>query len=100
MDIKTARAAIEAIVAAIPDEEMPEFDRVEYRDNGMPVVWWGGTGYHLGSAATGGERSPITYRHKASWEAIENEMVYRADMRLLGNADDPTGVHLAAKGNR
>lgn len=96
MDIKTARAAIEAILAAIPDDELPEFDKVEQRD-GTTIVWWGGTGYHLGSATTGGVRNPQSYRTRASWAAIEGEMTCRADRRLLENGDDPNGVRLAAK---
>lgn len=99
MNLKTAREAIEAILAAIPDGELPEFDRVEHdAHDGKPVVWWGGTGHYLGSARTGtGERNPIGYRHRGSWAAIEAEMTYRADQRLLDNGDDPTGVRLAAK---
>lgn len=100
MDIKTARAAIEAILAAIPDEDMPEFDRVEYDRGGMPTAWWGGCGYSLGSATTGGKRDPSIYRRNASWEAIEREMVYRADRRLHENGDDPTGICLAKKERR
>lgn len=95
MDIKTARAAIEAILAAVPDEELPEFDRVEYDRDGMPTVWWGGRGYCLGSAKTGEKRDPSIHRRNASWEAIENEMVYRADKRLHDNGDDPRGIRLA-----
>lgn len=97
MDIKTARAAIEAILAAIPDEELPAFDRVEYGPDGMPLVWWGSTGRHLGSAKSGGHRDPLSYRRSGSWAAIEHEMTYRADQRLFDNEDNPTGLRLAAK---
>lgn len=97
MNIKTARAAIEAILAAIPDDEMPEFDCVEYDKDGMPIVWWGSTGRHLGYAKSGGVRDPLVYRRDASWEAIENEMTYRADKKLLDNGDNPKGIELAAK---
>lgn len=96
MNIKEARTAIEAILAAIPDDELPEFDKVEVRD-GQIVVWWGSTGHHLGSAKRGGERDPLSYRRSGSWGAIEAEMTHRADRRLLDNGDDPTGVRLAAK---
>lgn len=98
MDVKTARAAIEAILAAIPNEELPEFDTVEYdAETGMPTVWWGGSGQCLGSAKSGGVREPLIYRTNASWDAIQMEMTHRADRRLLDNGDDPTGVRLARK---
>jgi len=97
MNIEQARAAIEAIVAAIDDDELPEFDKVEQDRDGGVIVWWGSTGQHLGSAKRGGKRDPLNYRRRGSWHAIEMEMTYRADRRLLDNGDDPTGVHLAKK---
>lgn len=96
MNVKEARAAIEAILAAIPDSELPEFDKVEIRD-GRPTVWWGGSGRILGSAKSNGQRDPLLYRRDASWDAIHLEMTHRADRRLLDNGDDPTGVRLARK---
>ncbi|MCC4300413.1 hypothetical protein [Rhodococcus sp. 3-2] len=95
MDLKTARAAIEAILASIPDEELPEFDRVEYDRKGLPTVWWGGSGYCLGSAKSGEKRDPLVYRARGSWDAVEAEMTYRADKRLHDNGDDPRGIRLA-----
>lgn len=92
MTLKAARAAIEAILAAIPDEELPEFDRVEYGEDGRATVWWGGTGRILGSAKSNGVRDPLIYRRGASSEAIELEMVHRADRRVLDNGDNPKGV--------
>lgn len=97
MDIKAAQEAIKAILAAIPDDALPEFDRVEIGSTWGPCVWWGGTGRHLGSSKRNGERYPIGYRESGAWAAIEHEMAYRADRRLLDNGDDPTGVNLAAK---
>lgn len=97
MDIKTARAAIEAILAAIPDDELPEFDRVEIGRDGMPVVWWGSSGRRLGSAKSGDQRDPLVYRRSASGDAIQAEMAVRADQRLLDNGDDPTGIRLAKR---
>ena len=96
MNIKQARAAIEAILEAIPDSELPKFDKVEHRD-GTVIVWWGSQGSHLGTAKSNGERDPLTYRRRGSWDAIEMEMTYRADRRLLDNGDDPTDVRLAKK---
>lgn len=97
MNVKEARAAIEAILAAIPDDKLPEFDRVEFDPDGMPLVWWGGVGRHLGSATSKGKRDPLAYRRSASWSAIELEMTYRADRRLLDNGDDPAGIRFASK---
>lgn len=97
MNVNAARQAIEAILDAIPDSELPEFERVEMRGDDMPCVWFGGTGRHLGSAKRGGQRDPSVYRQDASWKAIEMEMTYRADRRLFENGDDPTGVRLAQK---
>lgn len=106
-DIKAAQEAIEAILAAIPDEALPEFDRVEFdapsrfpERLGMPVVWWGGSGHVLGTAKRNGKRDPLVYRTSAAWDAIQAEMCVRADRRLLDNGDDPTGVRLAVKGNK
>lgn len=98
MKIKEARAAIEAILAAIPDSELPTFDKVEHDvDRNRITVWWGSQGHVLGSAKTNGQRNPLNYRTSASWDAIEGEMTYRADKRLFDNGDDPKGVRLGVK---
>lgn len=97
MTVRAARAAIEAILSSIPDEELPEFDRVELRDGGKPCVWFGGTGHYLGSAKSMGVRDPLVHRSHAVSAAIEAEMTTRADRRLLDNGDDPTGIRLAKK---
>jgi len=97
VNLQEARAGIEAILAAIDDEELPEFDRVEVDDDGKAVVWWGGEGRVLGSATSGGKRDPLSYRRSASWSAIQMEMTYRVDLRFLQNGDKPDGIKLAAK---
>ena len=97
MNIKEAQAAIEAILAAIPDDKLPKFDSVETNTDGRVIVWWGGTGHHLGAATRGGRRDPSVHRQNAVWHAIEGEMTYRADKRLFENGDDPKGVRLASK---
>lgn len=97
MNIKEARLAIEAILAAIPDEELPRFDRVETTKEGETLVWFGGTGRHLGSAKQGGERDPLVYRRDASMRAVELEMTYRADKRFLENGDEARGIKLARR---
>ncbi|SHX89611.1 Uncharacterised protein [Mycobacteroides abscessus subsp. abscessus] len=100
MDIQAARDAIEEILAAIPDELLPMFDKVSYDREGMPTVWCGGSGRVLGSARRNGVRDPSIYRRDASWSAIEYEMAYRADRRLHENGDDPKGIELARKVRR
>lgn len=98
MTITAARAAIEAILAAIPDEELPEFDKVEIdNDRGETLVWWGGSGRILGTAKSGGVRDPLIYRRTASWDAIQAEMTSRVDRRFLENGDKIDGLDLAAK---
>lgn len=98
MNIKEARTAIEAILAAIPDDELPEFDKVEIdAERGETLVWWGGQGQVLGSARRGDERRPLNYREGGSWGAIQNEMTYRADLRYLENGDRPDGISLGRK---
>lgn len=87
MNIKEARAAIEAILAAIPDEELPQFDKVEVEADGKTVVWWGSHGHILGTSKRGGKRRPLNYRETGSWQAIEQEMAYRADRDFLANGD-------------
>lgn len=94
MNIREAQDAIKAILAEIPDDELPEFDRVEIDKEGRPVVWWGAHGHVLGSARRGKHRRPGNYRDNGAWDAIEAEMTHRADQRLLDNGDDPTGVRL------
>lgn len=96
MNIKQARAAIEAILAAIPDDEMPKFDKVEQRD-GDVIVWWGGCGHHLGSAMSAGQREPNIHRRSGSWDAIEGEMVARADRVFLDNGDSAEGLKITGK---
>lgn len=98
MNIKQARAAIEAILEAIPDSELPDFDKVEIDNRrGETLVWWGGSGRVLGSATRNGERNPIQYRESGSWNAIQSEMTYRADRRFLENGDKADGIRLGKK---
>ncbi len=92
-----ARAAIEEILASIPDHQLPDFDRVEFDLDGKPVIWRGGRGWCLGSATSAGKRDPLLYRRDAARHAIEEEMVCRADMRLFANDDDPSGVEFPAR---
>lgn len=97
MDVLEARAAIEAILASIPDKALPDFDKVEVSEDGTTCVWWGSEGYHLGSAKRNGERNPIQIRGHGAWKAIQAEMTYRADKRYLENGDKPHGIKLAKK---
>lgn len=83
MNIKEARAAIEAILAALPDEALPEFDKREVNGDGSVTVWWGRHGRCLGTAKSGGQRDPGVYRRDASWQAIQLEMTHRADVKHL-----------------
>lgn len=96
MNIREAQDAIKAILAAIPDDELPEFDRVVVEGDEV-VVWWGSTGHVLGSARRGSQRRPGNYRDNGAWAAIEAEMTYRTDKRLLENDDNPHGIRLAKK---
>lgn len=96
MKIKEARNAIEAILASIPDSELPKFDKVEQRE-GRTIVWWGGTGRHLGTAKARGVRDPLVHRRTGSWDAIEAEMTCRADSRFLENGDSAEGIKIASK---
>lgn len=87
MKLESAREAIRAILAAIPNEELPKPDKTEEYD-GKTVAWFSGHGYTLGSARkrmTGGkwERSPEIYRDDAVREAIEHEAAYRIDLKHL-----------------
>ena len=93
MNIREARAAIEEILASIPDEEMPLYDSIEIEPDRV-TVWWGGRGRCLGTARTGGKRNPMRYREGGSWDAIEGEMAYRADAAFLANGDRPDGLGL------
>lgn len=97
MNIKEARAAIEEILASIPDSELPDFDRIEVDADGKTCAWWGGHGRYLGSAERGEERRPLLYREGGTWDAIEGEMFYRADKRFLENGDKPHGIKLGKK---
>lgn len=97
MNLIEARRAIEGILADIPDDALPEFDRAELEEDGRVTVWWGGHGYTLGSATRNGRRDPAIYHERASWDAIEAEMVHRADRRFLENNDSPEGLALARK---
>lgn len=97
MNIKDAQTAIIAILEAIPDSELPEFDKVEEREDGTTVVWWGGQGQYLGSAKSGGVRDPLSYRRGGAWNAIQSEMTHRADRKFLENGDSAKGIRLARK---
>ena len=82
MNLKDARSAIGAILASIDDAEMPTPTRSE-ESEGITVVWFGGLGYHLGSAKRGGVRAPENYHRQAVDAAIEHEAVFRLDRKHL-----------------
>lgn len=84
MKASAALAAIEAILFAIDDDELPTPSRVEKcDDDSHKVVWFGSTGYHLGSAHRNGERAPDIYRVDAAREAIVGEALARLDAKDL-----------------
>ena len=98
MTLTEAERLIARILESIPDDELPEFSRVTYGTDGMPIVWHGGTGQYLGSARRGrDERDPSPYRSGAIRDAIFGEMCYRADRFLLDRGDDPTGIDFTAR---
>jgi hypothetical protein len=97
MNIQEARAAIEGILASIPDSDLPKFDKVEVKEDGETCVWFGGLGHVLGRATRNGERHPLLHRGNAARNAIQGEMVYRTDKRFLENGDKPHGINLAKR---
>ncbi|SEE83388.1 hypothetical protein SAMN04489740_2717 [Arthrobacter alpinus] len=85
MKYETAVEAIKAILAAVPDDELPKPSKIKKSAEGTPVVWFGGRGYHLGSATSsrnGGEkkRNPLNYRNHAVYDALIGETVTRLDL--------------------
>lgn len=89
MNVKEAREAIEAILVSIPDNELPEFDKIEDDPDYGPVAWWGSHGYHIASSRDGnGEPNPLSYRASGAWHAIEQEMVARASKRYFDNGGE------------
>lgn len=81
MTREQAAAAIRAILAAVPDDELPK-PKIEKRD-GETIAWFGGLGRNLGSAKRGGVRRPENYRDDAVRTAFENEATYRLDLAHL-----------------
>lgn len=78
---EAAVAAIAAILAAVPDDELPEISRMEYRD-GKAIAWFGGMGAHLGSRTRNGKPFPIGYRESGAHDALVGEATCRADMEF------------------
>ncbi len=80
--LREARIAIETILAGLPDTALPKPDKVEADPDGTVIAWFGGHGYHLGSARRGdGERIPGgTYRETGAWDAVVGEAVRRLDL--------------------
>ena len=87
--------AIKEILASIPDDELPESSRIEHRDDGKVVVWFGGRGSYLGTAKTRAKRDPLTYRENGASEALFGEALYRMDRRFLENGDSLDGLTLS-----
>jgi hypothetical protein len=75
-----AYEAIKAILAAIDDDEISQPSKIE-QDGDQTVVWFGGTGYHLGSAKRNGKHEPLIYRDRAAWQALDLEAVCRIDAK-------------------
>ena len=93
MNYIEAHKAIEEILASIEDRYLPEFSRVETDNDGMPVVWSGSSGYHLGAAKRNGAREPLVHRSMGAADAIHKELIYRADRLLFENGDNPEGIN-------
>lgn len=85
MNIKEAQVAIDAILRAIDDDELPTPDKVERRD-GSTIVWFGGMGRHIGTAKRNGAREPDIYRREGIHDAIQCEAVARIDAKDIAGA--------------
>lgn len=92
MNIKEARAAIEAILAAIDDEALPDFHKIEEDPERGPCVFTDKShGFYITSGKDGNGNPVVTdYRARGSWHAIEAEMVQRATQAYY--AEHPLGV--------
>lgn len=78
MKLHEARAAIAAIVEAIPDGELPKPSKVEGADTERPCVWFGSHGFHVGSGKRGGEPHPVDWhRSTAIQDLFDREAAQR-----------------------
>lgn len=83
MGYEQAKDVIVAVLASLPDEALPEPDRIEH-DGEKRIAWFGDSGYHIGSAkrrqADGSwVRSPESRRSSAAGQALEREAMARID---------------------
>lgn len=78
MNYQEAYEAILAILDQVDDASLPK-GKVEHRSDST-VIWFGGTGRHLGSARRNGVPDPTVYHAVAARTALELEAVYRADL--------------------
>jgi hypothetical protein len=85
MNRKQAESAILAILADIPDSQLPK-GRVEKRGD-KTIFWFGGKGHHLGTATKNGARDPKVHRRSGLMDLLEGEATYRADVQFLKNGD-------------
>jgi hypothetical protein len=79
----TAGDAIAAILAEIPDHELPQPTRIEVNPDGTRTAWFGGLGHVLGTARSGGVRDPLLHRRGGIRDALQQEAVYRLDLASL-----------------
>jgi len=103
MTLNEARAEIEAILAAIPDDEIPTFPLAQINRNGTVTVLTETDldipfcidiepGHILGTAP-----DPLYNRRIASMRAIEGEMYCRAEAKFLANGRKLDGLGLVKK---
>lgn len=83
---RSAAAAITAILAALPDDELPAPDRIEALPDGERLARFGGMGMVIGSAHRGGEPAPALRVVAGVREAMIGERMRRLDLAHLNDA--------------
>lgn len=91
-----ALAAIEGILAALPASELPRL-KLKTDKDGRTLAWCDSSrGWYLGSAKRTRfgveQREPLIYRNRGAADAIEQEAVYRADLKHLAKEQRQDGA--------
>lgn len=80
MNISEAESAIRAILATIEDSHLPEPRQDEHTPN---LYWFGGCGYHAGTAQRDGAVEPDVHRNFGLTDLFAREKMARIDAELI-----------------
>lgn len=93
-----AKVAIAAILESLADSQLPKSSRIEDPNGqGGKTVWFGSTGWYIGSTKVNGVPARGDYRTYAIEELLQRETVHRTEQALWDARESTARTEDAAR---